>query len=209
MTFETASRMQVVRKQEKEPRLKDFIRNELSRIPASTTGQPVTCMLVARTIESPVVRALAAHATELQARAITVRTILSSLDVPPEGTGPVSPQWLSACPSRWMRNVRLVDAHEFLIIGDNAAWIGDCMRRDPQKRDAFESYNPDSPAVASQSRRSFERLWSLSEAVPSNYRWTAPPPPQAEESTPAATGAAAAAAALDANTPPTPGATRH
>lgn len=208
MTFETASRMQVVRKQEKEPRLKDFIRTELSRIPTTTNGATTDCVIVARSIDSPVVRALAAHSAELKERDITVRAILSSLDVPAEGTGSLCLQWLKAGRSRWMRNARLVDAHEFLVIGDATAWIGDCMRRDPQKRDAFESYNPESPAIVDQTRRSFERLWILCEPVPTTYRWTAPVAAVTEES-PATAGVAAAAAALDATTPPTPGATRH
>ena len=76
MTFETAARMQVVRKQEKEPRIKDFIRNELSAIPAADSSTPpVDCIVVARTIDSPVMRALAAHSAELTARAITVHLV--------------------------------------------------------------------------------------------------------------------------------------
>ena len=209
MTFETASRMQVVRKQEKEPRITDFIRTELSCIQATeASGSVVDCVVVARTIDSPVMRALAAHSAELKARAISVRTILSSLDVPAEGAGPGAADWMSSCQSRWTRNPRLVDAHEFLVLGPRATWIGDCMRRDPTKRDAFEGYNPENPTTAEQARRSFERLWKLSEPVSRKHRWVPMPAPQPELATPAP-GAAAAAAALEVPTPPTPGATRH
>ena len=63
MTFETPSRMQVVRKQEKEPRLKEFIGQQLALLSnPDAAAEPVRCLLMARSIDSPVVRALASHA---------------------------------------------------------------------------------------------------------------------------------------------------
>ena len=209
MTLETPSRMQVVRKQEKEPRLKDFIGLELSRMAAAGAGPAGSrCLLLARTIDGPVVRALATHAAELAAGSISVRLILSSLDVAAESAGSVPPAWLATCQVRWTRNTRLIDAHECLVIGAAATWVGDCMRRDPLKRDAFESYNPDSEKAAEQASRSFDRLWVLSEPVSRTYRWKHVPvvAPAAEGAT---AGVAPVAAVIDGPSIPTPSATRH
>jgi hypothetical protein len=41
---------------------------------------------------------------------------------------------------RWARDPRLIEAHEQLVLGAQTCWIGDSMRRDPTKCDAFESY---------------------------------------------------------------------
>ena len=56
---------------------------------------------------------------------------------------------------RWAKNPRMLDAHEQLVIGPNSTWMGDCMRRDPTKRDAFQSFNVDCPEAAG--RRLFGR----------------------------------------------------
>lgn len=203
MTFDTPSQMQVVRKQEKEPKLKEFIGQELSRLePAQTTG----CLVMARTVDSPVMRAIAAFAGELEARGIRVRTVLASLDVDQPAEG-VHSDWIASCETRWMRNQKLVDAHELLVIGEQAAWVGDCMRRDPQKRDAFELYSPGSATVTHRARVSFERIWALSEPVHSAHKWK--PAPAASAADELAPAAPAAAAVAEATAPPMPGATRH
>lgn len=200
--------MHVVRKQEKEPRLKDFIRLELARLGSVQDGQAAGCLLVARSIDSPVVRALATYAVDLEAMAIKVRVILSSLDIPADTSGTPCPVWLATCMARWTRNARLIDAHEFLVIGSTAAWVGDSMRRDPQKRDAFEFFSPDNAAVAERGKVSFERLWALCDPVSRSHRWKPKPVVVAEPQVDAA-NAAAAAAAMDSPSIPTPSATRH
>ncbi|MEQ1576200.1 MAG: hypothetical protein ABL894_00975, partial [Hyphomicrobium sp.] len=56
-------------------------------------------------------------------------------------------------------DARLLDAHEQLILGPSSVWVGDCMRRDPAKRDAYECYASDSAETAVWAKRSFDRVW--------------------------------------------------
>jgi hypothetical protein len=61
---------------------------------------------------------------------------------------------------------RLLEAHEQLVLSDKKAWIGDCMRRDPSRRDAYESCCDGSDSRASWAARSFEHMWAA--AAPAN-----------------------------------------
>ena len=206
MTFDTPSQMQVVRKQEKEPKLKDFLRQELARMDGQVARPQIICLMMARTIDSPVMRALSSFADDLATRGVRIRTLLASLEV----SAPIEPSqqcWLATCETRWMRNQRLVDAHELLVLGDSAAWVGDCMRRDPQKRDAFEFYSSANAKVRERASTSFERIWALSEPVSRSHQWKPAPAPIPEDL--AAADAPAAAAVAEAMTSPLPGATRH
>ena len=90
-------------------------------------------------------------------------------------------------------NPRLADAHEQLVINDAACWVGDCMRRDPSKRDAFECYAPAHPEASRTAAVSFARLWGACEPV--TLRSTRPP---ARTTTVSALDPAEAAAALAA-----------
>jgi hypothetical protein len=206
MTFDTPSRMQVVRKHEKEPRLKEFIRLELARLEALPHAADIDCLLIARTVASPVVRAMSAFCDELAARGIRVRAVLASLEASQPTDAPPA-HWLESSRTRWLRNQRLIDAHEMLVIGDTAAWVGDCMRRDPLKRDAFEFYSPDSAAVGKRATASFERIWALSELVSPTHKWRTVATDAADGQL--STSAATAAAVTDAPAEPLPGATRH
>ncbi len=209
MIVKTPSRMQVVRKQEKEPRLKDFIARELVQIAAQGSAtEPVRCLLLARSVDSPVVRALTAFAAEFEAQGIKVRTVLASTDSAVAPAGTPAPHWLQACQPRLARNPRLIDAHEFLVLGAAATWIGDSMRRDPELRDAFEAHNTANEPTADQAARSFERLWALSQPISASHKWLSTPADSAEKQ--AAFGALQAAAAVsEAPVTPVTGATRH
>jgi hypothetical protein len=60
---------------------------------------------------------------------------------------------------RWAKHPRLIEAHEQLVLGPETCWIGDCMRRDPAKCDAYESYVEGCGEAAGCAAVSFERLW--------------------------------------------------
>ena len=66
---------------------------------------------------------------------------------------------------RWARHPRLIEAHEQLVLGAQTCWIGDCMRRDPAKCDAFESYVEGCGEAAGCALVSFERLWGACEPL--------------------------------------------
>lgn len=209
MIIKTPSRMQVVRKQEKEPKLKDFIARELVRIAAAgPAGGPERCLLLARSLNSPVARALTAFADEFERHGITVRVVLASPDSIAKPAGSPAPGWLGTCQARLARNPRLIDAHELLVLGATATWIGDSMRRDPGLRDAFESHDASSETSAEQAARSFERLWALSEPISASHKWIARQSATTEAQA-AVAGLQVAAATLDAPVTPIPGATRH
>jgi hypothetical protein len=210
MTEPVAARMQVVRKQDKEPKLKDFIRDALTALADRRLGHAPSCLVVARSQSSPILRALACFNDELHTRTFCVRIILSAaeIDDAADRTGAA----IVDGTARIARNARLIDAHEFLVLGPRASWIGDSMRRDPSKRDAFEGFRADDADAVALAVRSFERLWALSEATPRRIGQTASlaareakPEPEAK----AIAGDVPAAAAQDAAQAPVPGATRH
>src|SRR5262249_10884562 len=83
---------------------------------------------------------------------------------------------------RWARDVRLMDAHEQLVLDEQTSWIGDSMRREPLKHDAFETFAADCPDTARCLTVFFERLWQASEPIidrrptADEAEVTAPPP---------------------------------
>jgi len=81
-----------------------------------------------------------------------------------------------------VRNPRLIEAHEQLVLGARACWTGDTMRRDPAICDAYERFVEDAPELAAAARLTFERLWAASEPL------TALPPVAAAQRTPKAIG---------------------
>ena len=69
---------------------------------------------------------------------------------------------ISAIDVRMLTDQRFAAAHEQLSLGDGRVWIGDCMRRDPAKRDAFEMYHDNNLATAAHATASFAKMWDKS-----------------------------------------------
>lgn len=154
----------VVRKEEKEAKLQAFVSAHLAAcsVPGQGTAATNAMLLVARSVDSPLVKAVKSLAAEIAACGVTVFAILT-----PDaeaGAAPVAslpPAWTIRC----LADVRFRDAHEQLLLGPATSWIGDCMRRDPSKRDAFESYADACPVTADNARKSFWRLWNAAKPV--------------------------------------------
>lgn len=130
-------------------------------------GASSVLSVVARSAQSPVCQALAQVGGVVASEGLRVRLIVSAL---PDELATAS--WVNgnsdlafAREIRWARHPRLIEAHEQLVAGPHAAWLGDCMRRDPAKRDALEQFKPDCRETAAFAATSFERLWRLCEAV--------------------------------------------
>lgn len=130
-------------------------------------GHPTEITIVARSAESPVARALAASSSEIAARNIVVRAIFANLEPEKTNIG-----WSVAGPEiafrrelRWARNPRLADAHEQLVLDGVTCWIGDCMRRDPSRRDAYEQFANGDVRTTATMALSFNRLWGASEPL--------------------------------------------
>lgn len=145
----------------------EFVRLHLG---PSATGMPTAqgvLMAVARSVESPLVKALLSLRQDIAAAGLPLRLILAQLDhdaLPETWEQDLGPL---ACDVRWARRPRLIEAHEQLVLGPETCWIGDCMRRDPAKCDAFESYVEDCGEAAGCATVSFERLWVASEPIAS------------------------------------------
>lgn len=155
-------RVTVTRHDEKEHKLADFVRQHLAAAQQGRAASYGVFMLVARSVDSPLVRAMLGLASEISAVGVSLRLILAQVEheqLPESWERDLGPL---ACEVRWARRPRLIEAHEQLVIGPETCWIGDCMRRDPTKCDAFESYILDCGEAAGCAAVSFERLWAAS-----------------------------------------------
>ena len=167
MRLIASTRIQAVSEEQKESRLKDFIQNDLKAREAldGAVASERTYRLLARSPDSPVARALAGLVPDATALGIDIQVVFLRVD----GVAPASEsasQFVSpsvAC--RRASDRRLVDAHEQLFLGNGRAWVGDSMRRDPARRDAYESYSDYCELVASWTDRSFQRIWATACAV--------------------------------------------
>lgn len=169
MNRKIAPFIDIVRLEDKETKLKSFVRTlvEQSLVRCEVAGAANAVLLIARSIDSPVAKAVAALVRE---GAITtpVKLILA---LPPrqEIEGDNSLETFAALVGsnggRIIRDIRLFDAHEQLVFGPAASWVGDCMRRDPMKRDAYECYAADCSKTAGWAKTSFDRLWDACEPM--------------------------------------------
>lgn len=162
MTLNAKPRMDVVKREDKEEKLKAFISNYLTASGPCHSGEP--WLLVARSAESPVVLALCAMAPAIKAAGYDIKALLTSVAPNvPDSTARVAIGF--ACELRIARDIRFLDAHEQLRIDTTTSWVGDCMRREPAKRDAYECYANGCAETADWSAKAFGRLWDRSEPV--------------------------------------------
>ena len=160
MRFPPHFRMSVTRREDKEQRLGAFIARNLAPI-GEGAQRSVGLSLIARSLQSPVAKAIAALAPEIAAAGLSVRMILARSDRPAPAAG-----WADVdaavpdCEVRLASDPRLAEAHEQLVLGPAACWTGDSMRRDPAAGDAYESYVEDCVEIAGTAAVTFERLWT-------------------------------------------------
>jgi len=155
-----------VSSEEKVAKLRKFISNDIENRAASKFEAEYGCyLLIARSPDSPVAQSLQALASQIADAGITVRTVYSALKPGQSTTLP------GDC--RVVRDPRLLAVHEQLVLGPACAWIGDSMRRDPQKRDALEYFVEDCLQTAELARNSFERIWRNAEPVRFDVRFSA------------------------------------
>ena len=156
----TPLRVNVTRHEEKEQKLQEFLLQHVAAQHHCDASRRSTHLLVvARSLESPVVRAIASLGHEIAAAGLAVRIILAHIDrdalLDEWGRGVAFMHEI-----RWARHPRLIEAHEQLVIDTETCWIGDCMRRDPTKCDAYESFVEGCGEAAGCAAVSFERLWT-------------------------------------------------
>jgi len=66
---------------------------------------------------------------------------------------------------RWARHSGLSDAHEQMVLGQGLSWHGDSMRRDPETRDAFETFECFNTEAARRATLAFNGIWRMCEPI--------------------------------------------
>ena len=168
MSSRASAGIDVVKREEKETKLKQFIEDCLAIAVAaaarSTGAAALEASLVVRSATSPVARALASILESHAETPIAVRAVVANVDADETNEAAASLDRIAA-ELRILRDERLLNAHEQLVLGSSLTWVGDCMRRDPEKRDAYEFYGREPDAAAAWARTSFDRLWSIAEPL--------------------------------------------
>lgn len=166
MTLASPTRTNGARLIDREERLSAFIDAGLD---TGNGDAPIT--LIARSTTSPVVRAVAAYARR-SGRA--VRAVFLDIDTTAEDHGEASILDLGLGEFRVLNDQRFGAAHEQLTLDNTRVWIGDSMRRDPAKRDAFEIYHDCHPAAHRDAVQSFNRVWKLAKPLAKRSKTIAP-----------------------------------
>lgn len=168
MSSRASAGIDVVKREEKEIKLKQFIEDCLAIAVAaaarSSGDSALEASLVVRSATSPVARALASVMESHIETPISVKAVIANADVS-EAAATAVPLDRLAAEVRILRDERLLNAHEQLVLGSSLTWVGDCMRRDPEKRDAYEFYGREADAAAAWARTSFDRLWAIAEPL--------------------------------------------
>jgi hypothetical protein len=159
MRFPTQSRMSVTRRGEKAQRLSAFIVRSLAS-QGDAAGRPGGITVIARSLQSPVARAIGALAADIAAAGLSVRILLLKADGAAADAF-AFPQAAAGldCELRLARDPRLIEAHEQLVLGPGTCWTGDSMRRDPLAYDAYETFVDDCAQIAGAAASTFARLW--------------------------------------------------
>jgi hypothetical protein len=157
MRIASPSRLMTMSRTDKEARLKDFIGEALAAS-RETSAPDASITLFVRNPDSPVARALNAALSEGGAEAARIRILICDTNA----DEPSTPSLLDNpdVEFRVLADPNFAPAHEQLTIGHAHVWIGDCLRRDPTKRDAFELYHPNDLAIGVFATASFEKLWA-------------------------------------------------
>ncbi len=157
---DTSSRLLDLSISEKVAKLSAYIASDIDTRTARGLYAAGGCyLLIARSPESPVALALREHAAGLAKSGIRIRAIFGEVE-PGHGAARVAAAPF-ALPSecRIARDTRLLAAHEQLVLAPDCAWIGDSMRREPSKRDAYENFAAGCAETATNAARSFEKIW--------------------------------------------------
>jgi len=125
-----------------------------------------TLTMILRSAASCPARALVLKAKDLAEAGIAARLVLAKLEPDPElrqlyrSLSELGPKQPAKDLLRWARNPRLLDAHEQVTYGASMCWSGDVMRRDADKRNALNLFEPQAPGTARLGHLAFEAFWA-------------------------------------------------
>ena len=157
MNLKTPGHMLVVKKEDKETKLRELLVSALENLPAQKlVGNALVLRLLVQSQASPAVRAVVAMQGELTAAGVEARIIYAKAEL----GSTIGIGQSSVC--RLLSDVRCHDAHELMVLSAATTWIGDCMRRDPVTRDSFEMHSQSCTKTAGWAIASFDRLWEHS-----------------------------------------------
>ena len=169
------SGLQVIKKQDKEPRVTAFVKDHLSRRRKAGDNEPAEYLLIARSPLSPVCRALANLASILEKHNISVRAVFTTIEDDAELPEAANfSKHFEPAVARLVDDARLFEAHEQLVLDTETCWIGDCMRREPSKRDAYECYATTAEEIASAATKAFSSFWRQGRPASRATRLAAP-----------------------------------
>jgi len=172
--FENARQSRFVKHEEKRENISRFAGYFLDRLSVIElpTLEQRTVTLVARSPASPVARSMFEAHKECKALSVRFQVVFCQIE-PAEhiadwtdlclGTNGVLP----VAELRWARHPGLSDAHEQMVMGLGHSWHGDSMRRDPETKDAFETFECFNTEAARRGMLAFRGIWRMSEAVAS------------------------------------------
>ena len=163
MSLKPPTDIVVVKKEDKEAKLSNFLTATLAGQPAD---RDLEIAVFARSVESPVVQALAKLVAGRRHARLAIRLVVTALEIEDFETASATPALAASSASvRIAADPRLLEAHEQMVLGPRTTWIGDCLRREPMKRDAYERFTPDGEDTARGAMTAFERLWAHAVAI--------------------------------------------
>jgi hypothetical protein len=163
---DTSSRLLDLSISEKVAKLSAFIASDIDTRAARGLYAAGGCyLLIARSPESPVAVALRDHTAGLAKSGIRIRAVFGDVELGQGAAMVAAAPFALPSECRIARDPRLLAAHEQLVLSPDCAWIGDSMRREPSKRDAYESYAAGCAETATNAARSFEKIWRAAAPV--------------------------------------------
>lgn len=164
MTNTGFDNIRVIRRDEKHETLAAFVAQSVTAALRTATGS-LSLDIIARSMASPVVVATAHALAQLDTAAIDVRIVVKS-DNNGFANAAMDGHTMAV---RKLSNPALSDAHEQLIVGTDAVWIGDTMRRDPNCCDSFERYVETGDQAIAWAAKAFARLWDMSHEIAARH----------------------------------------
>src|SRR5262245_48505889 len=143
----------------------------LSRFIDSATAGSILTMIL-RSADSDPAKALVGMKGALLHAGVRAKVVLAKIEPDDElrqlfaALTALGPDCGSSELIRWVRNPRLLDAHEQVTYGEAMCWSGDPMRRDADRRNALALFDDQAAEAVRFGRLAFEAMWAASSPVP-------------------------------------------